>query len=186
MIKGFFFDLDGTLVDTHQANFEAYRRALDDIGVTLTKDAFKKSIGHQAQVFLRWFAPGLSDDEYGAIAQRKADYYKEILHLSSTNARLVSMMKFLKQEHKIVLVTTAKRGNAHAVLEHHNLTPIFDYIITAEDVSVSKPSPEGYKLALAKVGLLPEEVIAFEDSQPGIEAAEAAGIAVVHVKEFTL
>ena len=49
MIKGFFFDLDGTLVDTHHANFEAYKRALQDFGVDISFDDFKKTIGMQAK-----------------------------------------------------------------------------------------------------------------------------------------
>lgn len=186
MIKAFFFDLDGTLVDTHQANFEAYRHALADVGVTITHDDFKKSIGHQAQLFLRWFAPGLADEEYHAIADRKAKYYKDLMHLSVLNAQLVKFIEAVRPEHKIVLVTTAKRRNANAVLDHHKLTDTFDLIITAEDVTKSKPSPECYNLALSKTGLEASEVIAFEDSQPGIEAAETAGIPVVYIKDFVL
>lgn len=184
MIKGFFFDLDGTLVDTHGANFEAYRRALADFDIELTFEEFKKSIGHQAKIFLPWFAPDLNADEYEQIAQTKKKYYKEAAHLSIVNEGLVKFINTVKQGHKIVLVTTAKRENAETILRHHNLLDVFDDIITAEDVSLSKPSPEAYELALKKAGLRPDEVITFEDSQPGIDSAQAAGIAVIEIKDF--
>ncbi|MBL8030711.1 MAG: HAD family phosphatase [Candidatus Doudnabacteria bacterium] len=184
MIKGFFFDLDGTLVDTHRANFEAYRQALEDFGIELTFDEFKKSIGHQAKTFLPWFAPNLSSDELDEIAEKKKRYYKEYVHLSVLNTQLVEFLKYLKPHHAIVLVTTAKRANAETMLEHHGLMDMFDQMITFEDVTDSKPSPEAYQLALERTKLQPNEVIAFEDSSAGISAAIEAGIAVVEVKDF--
>jgi beta-phosphoglucomutase len=184
MIKGFFFDLDGTIVDTHQANFEAYRRSLEDFGVQLEFEQFKKSLGHQAQVFLRWFAPGLSDEDYLHIAETKARYYKDFVHLSVLNRQLIKFIDDLAEDHTIGLVTTAKRQNAEAVLSHHKLDTLFDIIITAEDVRRSKPSPEAYLLALKIADLESSEALAFEDSEPGMAAAEAAGISVVHIRKF--
>lgn len=184
MIRGFFFDLDGTLVDTHRANFEAYRRALEDFGVRLTFDDFKKSIGHQAKTFLPWFAPQLNDEELAEVANKKKEYYKEVVNLSRLNQQLVDILAYLKPNHVVVLVTTAKRENAETILKHHNLVGLFDHIITFEDVTESKPSPEAYRIALERTGLKPSEAIAFEDSRSGITAASAAGISVVEVRDF--
>lgn len=184
MIKGFFFDLDGTLVDTHRANFEAYRHALEDFGVELTFDEFKKSIGHQAKTFLPWFAPHLTAEELDEVAEKKKQYYKDYVHLSVLNHQLVDFLKYLKPHHTIVLVTTAKRENAETMLRHHDLIDLFDLMVTFEDVTDSKPSPEAYQLALERTNLKPSEVIAFEDSPSGISAASGAGIAVVEIGDF--
>ena len=91
----------------------------------------------------------------------------------------------MKQAHVIVLVTTAKRANAQTVLRHHELEEYFDYVVTSDDVSASKPDPECYLLALQKCGIKPNEALAFEDSEPGILAAEAAGINVIRVGDFS-
>lgn len=186
MIKGFFFDLDGTLVDTHGANFEAYRHALSDFGVELTFGAFKKSIGHQAKEFLPWFAPNLTAEQYEEVAQLKKRYYKDAAHISVLNEQLAQFISAIKPNHIVALVTTAKKENAETILRHHNLMALFDEIVTAEDVKVSKPSPDAYLIALEKTGLRADEVVAFEDSQPGIDAAKAASIAVIEVKDFQL
>lgn len=185
MIKAIFFDLDGTLVDTHRANYLAYSRALESVGVQLTYDEFRKSIGHQANTFLRWFAPGRSEEEYRQIAQRKAELYQETAKESIANVHLIDHLHYLEKGHKIILVTTAKRQNAMAVLRHHRLTESFDHIISAENVKVSKPSAECYLLALKICGVKPTEALAFEDSQPGVEAAEKAGIPVIAVTDFS-
>lgn len=185
MIKGFFFDLDGTLVDTHMANYEAYHRALLDVGVDVSLEEFKKYIGHQAQVFLPKLAPGLTKEDYVAIGERKSRYYADLMHVTTLNTHLVGFMDLIKGS-KLVLVTTAKRKNAEAVLAHHNLRPYFDYIITAEDVEKSKPSPDAYLLALDKTELIAAEALAFEDSDVGRQAADAAGIATVMINQFAL
>ena len=186
MIKGFFFDLDGTLVDTHQANYQAYKKALADFDVLIDFEDFKATIGYQAQNFLPRLAPNLSGDDYQAIARNKAEYYKELMHLTELNEGLVRFLELMSADHMLALVTTAKPANAQAVLEHHGLTHYFQHVITSADVAESKPSPEAYILALKKTGLEPNEVIAFEDSPAGQQSAEAAGISVVLINEFTV
>jgi HAD superfamily hydrolase (TIGR01509 family) len=186
MIKGFFFDLDGTLVDTHMANFEAYRRAIQDVAATeIAFDAFKKSIGQVAKTFLPQLVPGLQEIDYERIAALKADYYRDQMHMTQLNEGLVAFMELVKDAH-LVLVTTAKRRNAEAVLRHHNLERFFSVIITSEDVEHAKPNPEAYQLALRKTGLTAAEAVAFEDSEVGHVAAESAGLSVVMINTFTL
>lgn len=186
MIKAIFFDLDGTLVDTHKANYVAYNKALNDFGFDISYEEFQKSIGHQARTFLPWFAPGLREQDYEEMAAKKATYYKTTISESVANVRLINHLQYLKEYHKIVLVTTAKKGNAIAVLQHHGIEEYFDHIVTAEDVSSSKPSPECYELALKICGIKPTEALAFEDSKPGLDAAEGAGIPVIIINDFTI
>lgn len=186
MIRGFFFDLDGTLVDTHEANYEAYKRALADHGVDITFNDFKRTIGMQAKDFLPKLAPNLDKDAHEAIAHLKAGYYKDLIHLSTLNKALHGFMHSMSEHYTTALVTTAKHANAMAVLEYHEIKGYFDHIITANDVVKSKPAPDGYILALERTGLKASEVIAFEDSDVGRQAAEAAGISVVMVREFAV
>lgn len=186
MIKAIFFDLDGTLVDTHRANYEAYSSALREVGVSITFKEFQKSIGYQANTFLRWFAPNLTDEEYVAISRRKAYHYKSMMHHTVPNKALIDFLKYIKNDCTTILVTTAKRSNAEAVLQHTKLDSCFDGIITAEDVKQSKPSSECYELALKRCGVKPSEALAFEDSEPGRKAAEGAGIPVIMIKDFAL
>ena len=184
MIKGFLFDLDGTLVDTHQANFRAYQLALADFGFDLTYDEFKRSIGYQAQVFLRWFAGGLKDSDYLVMAKKKAKYYPGCLHHSVINTGLIGFINEIKPSAATAVVTTAKRENAQNVLRYHQIDHLFDHLVCADNVRNPKPDPEAYLHALTLVGIKPSEALAFEDSEVGIQSAEAARIAVVRISSF--
>lgn len=184
MIRGFFFDLDGTLVDTHYANYLAYRKALRELGVNVNFAQFKKTIGLSAKKFLPQLAPGHTPAEYQAVAERKAAYYKDYLHRSTLNTELIDFIRDISKSCKIVLVTTAKTKNLQAVLKHHGIEDIFDLVVSQEDVAELKPHPEAYLRALSLTGLKAEEVVAFEDSESGISAAKAAGIPVISIKDF--
>lgn len=186
MIRGFFFDLDGTLVDTHRANYEAYKLALADYNVAIDFEVFKTTIGMQANNFLPIIAPSLSEDSYGDIAVKKTQYYKNLVHLSTLNTTLFEFIKSVNEHYKTALVTTARKANAEAILQHHDLDKYFDITVTVEDVAVSKPHPDAYLLALQKLNLQASEVITFEDSKVGIDAAKSAGIAVIEIQEFAL
>ena len=83
---------------------------------------------------------------------------------------------------KLAFVTTTSCDNVDAVLT--SLAPyidaeMFDYIGTSEHVGRSKPAPDAYHLALAKLGLSASDCMAIEDSQPSLAAALAAGIPTI-------
>ena len=81
----------------------------------------------------------------------------------------------------MAIVTTTWRANVESVLEASGLAGAFEFAVTKEDVRGRKPDPEGYRLALARLKLPPDEVVALEDSPAGLAAARGAGLGVVAV-----
>ncbi len=89
---------------------------------------------------------------------------------------------------KLAIVSGAQRSDIDFVLTQAQLQDDFDVIVSADDVQCSKPDPEGYELAIARLNqafpalqLTPGDCLAIEDSRPGIEAAKRAQIPVVGV-----
>jgi beta-phosphoglucomutase len=89
---------------------------------------------------------------------------------------------------KLALVTGALRSDVDFVLAAANLTTHFDVIVAAEDITQSKPDPEGYLLAVQRLGqqfpqldILAGDCLVIEDSFAGIAAAKLAQIPVVGI-----
>ena len=62
--------------------------------------------------------------------------------------------------------------------------PVFDHMVTVDDVARAKPAPDPYLLAAARLGVDPSRCLAFEDSETGARSAHAAGMTVVQVPDL--
>jgi beta-phosphoglucomutase-like phosphatase (HAD superfamily) len=182
-LRALLFDLDGTLIDSAEANYAAYSRALLEVGVRIEPNAVAKAAaGRQWREFLPALLrqAGVERDP-GAIASRKGALYRESLGELRLNGALLALAASVGPLMRTALVTTASSESVHAILRHADLSHVFDHVITGDDVTRHKPDPEAYLLALARLQLDPRECLAFEDSDVGIASAAAAGIAVARV-----
>jgi len=175
-------DLDGTLCDTLEANVAAYRQAFQDIGLEFDEAAYRGNFGHRFDEMMSLIAPQSSTDQRQQVAERKSIHYPDHTNLVAINDNLVNVLWHAKRNGaKVGLATTAKERNARAILEHFNLTDLFDATIFGEDVTNSKPDPECYQLVLQKLEATPETSVIFEDSVIGTEAACKTGAFVIKV-----
>lgn len=169
-------DLDGTLIDTFLPNFYSYREALQEFGINVEEDYFReRCFGHSYKDFL----PALSEEiDIGIVHERKTQLYSKNIHLAKPNAHLISILKAIRPDYYISLVTTASRENVEMVLDTFDLLDLFDYLVTQEDVKRNKPDPEAYNIAIDYFGVNRENCIVFEDSETGRLAAKNAGCKV--------
>lgn len=81
---------------------------------------------------------------------------------------------------RTAIVTSSNRPKMEAVYaQHPELNGYFDAILTSEDFSESKPSPDCYIKGAEHFGVLPEECVVFEDSFNGLESGRESGAYVV-------
>ena len=83
--------------------------------------------------------------------------------------------------HPLAVVTGAQRSDVDFVLGHSGVGGHFEVVVTEEDVTRGKPDPEGFLLAAERLGVLPQEIVVFEDSLAGVRAARAAGMRCIAV-----
>ena len=176
-------DMDGTLVDTANANFTAYRDALAEVGVAVDRARFDTvALGRNWRQFL----PTLLDEAGStaapaAVAQRKQAIYPSKLSLTEVNQPLVALIAAGRPGWKTALVTTAAAASANAVLDTHGLRALFDLIVTGSDVQAHKPDPEAYVLAAEQLNVAPADCLVIEDSDIGVAAADAFGARCLRV-----
>lgn len=178
------FDLDGTLFDTEMVNFHAYQKAIEEVGFTLDYEEFKeKCIGRQFRDFIVEILPN-QEELYKTIHKRKKELYKTFLNKARVNKHLIEIASLMKKEYNIAIVTTASKENVNDILKEFQLENFFDYVLTGDDVTHNKPNPECYLKAIEHFGAKIEDVIIFEDSLPGIQAAEQTGATIFLINKF--
>lgn len=185
-IRGFFFDLDGTLVDTHDANYTAYAQAMKEVANEKAGSSLRDMIeaGESSRSFLTALLPPYKHDLIEEVNRRKGDIYPDHIEHSRLNVYLSAFLERMSHHATTVLVTTAKRKNGLAVLRYHNLERYFTHMVFGDDVSSMKPDPEAYVHGLSLAGIDADQALAFEDSDSGSEAAQRAGISVVRIRDI--
>jgi len=175
MIRAVLVDLDGTLADTKKANIAAYRHALNVLKLPYKDDSLISTVGQLAwRPMLEHVLPNHSD-LYDKIIKIKRSVYFNYLDQVFINDSLVQILRILKKQIPIALVTSASKSSVTILLAHKNLNTLFDLTITSDDVEHQKPNPQAYELAAARLKVSPEECIIMEDSAVGITAAKAFG-----------
>ena len=168
-------DLDNTLVFTMEANALAYARALGEAGFTLSREDYAASCDGRSY---RDFLPeimGAGNPDIERVHARKIALYAECLKAAVLNERLLDVLRGLRGEYILALVTTASRPNVEGVLRHFGLEDFFDLVVTQEDVKIAKPDPGCYNELIARCGVKREDCLIFEDSASGVAAALASG-----------
>lgn len=178
MIKAIITDLDGTLVDTFEANYEAYmlafKRYYYEIGYGLSRSQYQSCFGLRFDAFMDYMK--VYDEKLRAkIKKEKARVYPMCFSSLKPNNTLIDFIKKAQMSGvKTAIASTAQRNNLRNVLNHLGITDIFDLIIAGDAVKVGKPSPEIYLTSMKMLNVSPEETLIFEDSNVGIQAAQAS------------
>lgn len=189
--KAFLFDLNGTMIDDMQYHITAWYRILNELGAGISMERMKKECyGKNNELLERVFPGRFSEDEKNYMSLEKEKQYQQEYR---PQLKLIDGLDiFLKQSDEkniaMAIGSAAIMFNIDFVLDGLNIRPYFTAIVSADDVQYSKPHPQTYLQCAAKLNLLPQNCIVFEDSPKGVEAAANAGmpsvvITSMHPKE---
>jgi beta-phosphoglucomutase len=180
-IKLIITDFDGTLVDTFEANLNAYQAAFESIGLKLTEEQYKACFGFRFEKFMD--AVGIEDSAIShAIRTKKTEVYPGYFNLLKLNKPLHAFIQAFKWGGaKTAIASTARKENLLKVLNYLHIADSFDYIVAGEDVVSGKPNPEIFQNVMAYFGVQPENTLIFEDTEIGIQAAKASGANYIQI-----
>ena len=188
MIKAVIFDLDGVLVSTDELHYKAWKQLAEDLGITkFTKEDNKlqKGVSRMAslEVVLAKGDKVYTQEEKEEFAERKNNYYKEMLKDLSREDVLPGAFKTLEylHENNILVGVGSVSKNTPLILERTGLDQYIDKVSCGNDITKSKPDPEVFFVAADKLGIPATNCLVVEDSASGIQAAKAAGMASLGV-----
>jgi HAD superfamily hydrolase (TIGR01509 family) len=179
VIEAVLFDNDGVLVDTESVYFEAGRATLAESGIELTLDTYQEISLRQGRSVMDLAAErGFGAAEVATLRERRDDRYARSLE---REVRVIpgarEAVARLRQAGKHLAIVTTCPGR-HFVIQHRHtgLRAEFELVVVREDYPRSKPFADPYATAVQRLGLDAASCVAIEDTQRGIDAANAAGV----------
>lgn len=179
------FDLDGTLADTMPVHYLAWQEALKSTGLVFPEDKFY-SCGGMSTIKIVELLCAEQGVEADAVAVSKAKYEAFFPYIERVQ-RIEPVVAIAEEYHgrlPMAIATGGRREPASRTIAHTRLGHLFEVVVTADDVSNHKPHPETYLRAAEMLGVNPARCVAYEDADPGVESARAAGMRVVDVREL--
>ncbi len=181
--KGAIFDMDGVLVDNRDAHIHAFGIFTRRHGFDVTYDELMAIFGTTNEYLMPIILknPDLSPAQIKAYGDEKEEIYRQVYaDTIGPTPGLVPLLKGLKGKGvKLAVGSSGMIENVDFVLDKCGIREFFDVIVNGGMVTKGKPDPEIFSLAAELLELPPHEVVVFEDSFHGIEAARRAGMKVV-------
>ena len=180
-MRAFIFDLNGTMINDMEFHTRAWMHLMNhDLGGNFTWDEVKAQMyGKNPEVLVRMFgAFRFNEDEMRELSfEKERRYQHEYL---PQLALLPGLHQFLDKAHKAGIVmgigSAAIPFNIDFVLDNLNIRHYFKAILSADDVTISKPHPETYLRVAELLQVPPADCLVFEDVPKGAEAALNAGM----------
>ena len=191
MAKAFLFDLNGTMIDDMQYHVTAWHRLLNEMGANISMERMKEECYGKAKELIERILPGrFTEAERDAIGDQKEAVYREEFrpHLKLLPGLVEVLEGAYNSGIKMAIGSAAIMANIDFVLDGLNIRHYFSAIVSADDVTNSKPDPETYLKCADRLSVDPADCIVFEDVPKGVESAERAGmqsvvITLMHTKE---
>ena len=186
-MKAAIFDMDGLLIDSEPLWKAAEIEVFGALGVPLTKELCQQTTGVRLDGVVRhWFArypwrgPSHAEVEARVLEAVGRRIVEEGSLMPGVEATIEAL---LAARYELAVASSSPLGLMQAALEQLGIIDVFSVLNSAEEEQAGKPDPAVYLTTLSRLEIGAQDCIAFEDSVLGVQAAKAAGIAVVAVPD---
>jgi len=183
--QAFVFDLDGLLIDSEPLWRRAEILILNDLGVGLTDDMCKQTMGLRLDEMVEYWYDRFPWQN--SSSEEVATWIlQEVTHLVKTEGEALpgaeALVRNLKKQHgRLAVSSSSPHSLIRCALKKLDLLDCFSAICSAENEELGKPHPGVYLSTAKELAVEPEECLALEDSLNGVKSARAAGMSVVAV-----
>jgi len=180
--RAYLFDCDGTIVDSMPLHYIAWKKALAEWNCVYEEKLFYSWGGRPVrEILTRLNQMQDLHMPVDAVASRKEAYYHEQLAQLTAIPEVVEHIEAQHGRIPFAVVSGSRRNSVINSLTAVHLMDKFDVVVCAEDYKNGKPAPDAFLLAAERLGVAPKDCLVFEDTELGIEAATAAGMASVRI-----
>ncbi len=180
--KAYLFDCDGTIVDSMPLHYKAWKKVLAEWSCEFPEELFYSWGGMPVIEIIATL-----NERHGLtmpaeeIAHRKEAMYFEILPQLEAVPEVLEHIEMTHGTIPFAVVSGSTRESVTRSLEILGILDRFETLVCAGDYTKSKPDPEPFLIAAARLGVETRDCLVFEDTEMGIDAATAAGMASVKV-----
>lgn len=182
MFSAIICDLDGLLSDTEPLHREAYRLTLGGMGIELGDEEYARHWIREGKGVKDFLAHRRIEADIGAVRARKSEEYKRLVAMRAVampGAR--AMLERFHGRLRLALASASYADAVECVLNTLGFADYFEAAVSGSEVERAKPWPDVFLAAAKRLGVAPAGCVVLEDSEKGIRAAHAAGMAGVAV-----
>jgi beta-phosphoglucomutase len=184
-MRAVLWDMDGTLVDSGELHFRAWRETLAAEGRAYERADHEAVFGmRNDDILRRLLDPAISTAEIARIGGAKERRYRDLVAETGIEPLpgVRAWLHALAQDGwKMAIASSAPPENLHAIVAAIGLEKVFDALISGEEVPQGKPDPAVFLRAAERVGVRPERCVVVEDAPAGVLAGRRGGMKVIGV-----
>jgi HAD superfamily hydrolase (TIGR01509 family) len=180
------FDMDGLLIDSERVILECWRSVAAERALPLDDELWLSMVGMHDAACTGMLVRLLGSAKAERLSIDCKDRYDLLVEqgLPLKDGAIELLLELSTRGVPLAIATSTRRERALIKLARCGIDHYFDAIATSSDVAHPKPAADIYLLAASRLGVPSENCTAIEDSEMGVRAAVAAGMAVIQVPDL--
>jgi beta-phosphoglucomutase len=183
------WDLDGTIADSKEFHWRAWRETMLAGGVEISYEQFLHSFGQRNDAILGAWLPGAPAELVTRLGDAKEAAFRRLVAIGPLHplpGALEWIERLARESWKQAIASSAPRENVETMARVLKLDRVMGALVSAEDVHRGKPDPDVFLAAAQRLGAEPARSVVVEDAAAGIEAARRGGMRSIGVGGDTL
>lgn len=182
MLKAIIFDVDGVLVDSMRFQADAWAKAFQDAGITISRKDIYELEGSNDKRLIKFIFENAGKKPEPEHFEQLPEKKREALEFDRIKPfeGIPACLDELKQHFRLAMVSGSNRSTVEQIVDKF-FSGYFDVVVNGSDLERGKPDPDPYLKALEMLDLTRNECIVIENAPLGITAAKRAGLYCVAV-----